>query len=420
MASPSAEGHGVTISPDARQGHGFPDGRIRIGNLLPLTTTAFLMIVTETMPAGVLPAMAKDLGVAPSTIGLLVSVYALASAVAAIPIVALTRRLPRRPLLIGLLFCFALANSVTALSASYALTVLARVMAGLAAGVAWPVVIGFAVRISDGRNVGKAVAVTLAGSTVAMVAGLPLGTMMGGLLGWRISYALLSVVALGIVGWVLALLPAVSGMEEEQGASIWHVARIPGLRQVLFVTLLGIIAHYALYTYIAPFAGMLRLPDGTTEALLLFGSGALIGITTVGWLADRSPFAVAVAAPVLMVLSLLALFFVRSSEIEAVMIFLWGCSFGGLPTILQSATARIAGHAHAELATAMLTTVYNIGIFGGGAFGGLILDHLGVSNILLFSVFSIAAALGIILVNARTFSTGEKTAGGVRPVKKRA
>lgn len=400
----------MTTSPNARLDHDFPGGRMRIGALLPLTTTAFLMIVTETMPAGVLPAMAQDLDVAPSAIGLLVSVYALASAAAAIPVVALTRRLPRRPLLIGLLFCFALANSVTALSASYALTVAARIIAGLAAGVAWPVVIGFAVRISDGRNVGRAVAMTLVGSTVAMVAGLPLGTMMGGVLGWRVSYALLSAVALGIVAWVLAILPSVSGLEEEQASSIKHVARIPGMRQVLLVTLLGIIAHYALYTYIAPFAGMLSLTHGTTEALLLFGSGALIGVTTVGRLTDKSPFGVAVTAPALTVVSLLVLFLVRSPAIEVVMIFLWGCSFGGLPTILQSATARIAGRAHAELATAMLTTVYNTGIFSGGALGGLVFDRFGAARIPLLSVSFIAAALMIILVNARVFSNRKNEA----------
>lgn len=91
----------MTTSPNARLDHDLPGGRMRIGALLPLTTTAFLMIVTETMPAGVLPAMAQDLDVAPSAIGLLVSVYALASAAAAIPVVALTRGLPRRHLLIG-------------------------------------------------------------------------------------------------------------------------------------------------------------------------------------------------------------------------------------------------------------------------------------------------------------------------------
>jgi predicted MFS family arabinose efflux permease len=110
------------------------------------------------------------------------------------------------------------------------------------------------------------------------------------------------------------------------------------------------------------------------------------------------------------VVSLLALFLVRSPAIEVVMIFLWGCSFGGLPTILQSATARIAGRAHAELATAMLTTVYNTGIFSGGALGGLVFDRLGAARIPLLSVSFIAAALMIILVNARIFSNRKNEA----------
>ncbi|ROR17924.1 MFS transporter [Comamonas sp. BIGb0124] len=105
--------------------------------LLALSTTAFLTILTETLPAALLPDMARSLGQSPSGIGQLVSAYALASALAAIHMVALTRALPRKPLYLGLVLSFAMANAVTALSTSYGLTAASRFVAGLAAGVVW-------------------------------------------------------------------------------------------------------------------------------------------------------------------------------------------------------------------------------------------------------------------------------------------
>ena len=129
--------------------------------LLALSTTAFLTILTETMPAAVLPAMAQSLKQPPAGIGFLVSIYALASAVAAIPIVALTRGLPRKLLYIMLVLSFALANGVTAISTSYMVTLVSRVLAGLAAGVIWPVICGYAIRLVDRKDMGRAVAITL-------------------------------------------------------------------------------------------------------------------------------------------------------------------------------------------------------------------------------------------------------------------
>lgn len=213
------------------------NGRLPMIGLLALSTTAFLTILTETMPAAVLPAMSESLEQPPAGIGLLVSIYALASAAAAIPIVALTRSLPRKSLYIMLVLSFAMANGITAISTSYALTVASRVVAGLAAGVVWPVICGYAIRLVDRKDMGRAVAITLAGSTVAMVAGLPLGSMLGSLLGWRFSYGLLSLLALLVIVWVLLVVPPMPGEGRKEGTSIHDVIRTPGLRVILLSAL---------------------------------------------------------------------------------------------------------------------------------------------------------------------------------------
>lgn len=373
-----------------------PESRLPILGLLALSTTAFLTILTETMPAAVLPAMADSLGQSPAGIGQLVSVYALASAAAAIPVVAMTRGVPRRMLYVILVLIFTVANTVTALSSHYPLTVASRVVAGLAAGVVWPVICGYAIRLVDSKDMGRALAITLAGSTVAMVAGLPLGSLLGSLLGWRYSYGLLSLLSVLVIIWVVAVVPAAPGDRTRNTLSVRDVARIPGLRPILLATSLSIVAHYTLYTYMAPLAEALRLPGGTTQGLLVFGVGALAGVVLAGRFVDslmrRMTIAVLALAAVVMVVLTIDL----HPGLASVALFLWGASFGGLPTLFQSATAKVTG-ANAELGTAMLTTIYNIGIFGGGAIGGLAISMHGVSSLSVVSWLAVCGALLVVL-----------------------
>ncbi|KQP19394.1 hypothetical protein ASF43_28865 [Pseudorhodoferax sp. Leaf267] len=368
--------------------------------LLALSTTAFLTILTETMPAAVLPAMADSLDQSATGIGQLVSVYALASAAAAIPMVALTRAVPRRLLYIALVLAFTVANTITALSSSYPLTVASRVVAGLAAGVVWPVICGYAIRLVDTRDMGRALAITLAGSTVAMVAGLPLGSLLGSWLGWRFSYGLLSLLSVLVVIWVIMVVPPAPGERGRNMPRVGQVLRLPGLRPILLATLFGIVAHYTLYTYMAPLSAALGLPGGTTQGLLLFGAGALVGVVLAGRLVDASLRRMAIGALLLAALTTVALMAGLPPALASVVLLLWGASFGGLPTLFQSATARVTGTS-AELGTAMLTTIYNIGIFGGGAIGGLAIGIHGVGSLGLIAGFALCVALVIVLQSSQ-------------------
>ncbi|MDO7929683.1 MFS transporter [Pseudomonas sp. KFB-139] len=371
-------------------------GRLPMIWLLALSTTAFLTILTETMPAAVLPAMSESLEQPPAGIGLLVSIYALASAAAAIPIVALTRSLPRKSLYIMLVLSFAVANGITAISTSYALTVASRVVAGLAAGVVWPVICGYAIRLVDRKDMGRAVAITLAGSTVAMVAGLPLGSMLGSLLGWRFSYGLLSLLALLVIVWVLLVVPPMPGEERKDGTSIHDVIRTPGLRVILLSAFCAILAHYTLYTYMAPLAEKTRLSGGTAQGLFLFGTGAILGVLIAGRFVDTRLRLIATTALTCTAVTMVVLIAAPYQMIASAAIFVWGASFGGMPTVFQSATGRVAED-NAELATAILTTIYNLGIFGGGAVGGLLLSYFGIVSLSGFALLIVSASLVVVM-----------------------
>jgi predicted MFS family arabinose efflux permease len=375
--------------------------RLPLAGLLALSTAAFTTIITELLPAGVLPAMSATLHVSAARIGMLVSAYAITSAIVAIPAISATRGLPRKPLLMMTLAGFALMNGVTAVSSSYGLTVLARIVAGAFAGLVWPLVIGYAARLVSPANAGRAVAVALAGSTVAMSVGVPAGTVLGQFIGWRGAFGVLSLLAVALVAWVSWAIPPSPGQQSGDRLPLLTVARLPGLGLILAATGLTILAHYALYIYMAPLSTALALKGGAGFALFLFGVGSFVGIAIVGRLVDAHLRRVAISAFALTVVSMLMLGIGGSVPgVSPAAIFLWGVSFGGAPTFFQAATVRVAGKA-AEVATSAVTTVYNTGIFAGAFLGGVILEAAGVRLLPWTVLAMIVLALTIVLAGRR-------------------
>src|SRR5215467_11563525 len=148
--------------------------------LLALATAAFTDVVTDLLPAGLLPQMSSALHVPEARAGLLVSAF---------PVAAVLRGLPRRPVLQWVLAGFAFLDAVTAVSSWYPLTFLARLAAGVMGGTLWSMLAGYAARMVPARQRGRAIAVVLAGITVALCGGIPAGTALAGAVGWRASFA---------------------------------------------------------------------------------------------------------------------------------------------------------------------------------------------------------------------------------------
>src|SRR6516225_6206212 len=142
--------------------------RMPLGGLLVLAAAAFTDVMTDLLPAGSLPQMSRALRVPEARIGLLVSAFAVASALAAIPVTAAVRGLPRRPVLAGALAGFAVLDAVTAISSSYLLTFAARLLAGIMGGMLWSMLAGYAARMVPASNRGRATAIVLAGITAAL------------------------------------------------------------------------------------------------------------------------------------------------------------------------------------------------------------------------------------------------------------
>ncbi|WP_210587753.1 MFS transporter [Streptomyces sp. GESEQ-35] len=353
--------------------------RLPLSALLALTTAVFVTSLTETLPAGLLPAMSGGLGVSESAAGQAVTVYAVGTALTAIPLSAATAGWRRKRLLMAAMAGFAVANTVTAVSASYPLTMVARFVAGVAAGLAWALLAGYARRLVPAPLQGRAVAVVMAGVPVALSVGVPAGTFLGGALGWRTAFALMTAVAVVLLGWIALLVPDRPGQEGGGRAPVLRALNVPGVVPVLFVTLVFVLAHTVLYAYIATFLDRQGLGGSTDLVLLVFGGASLVSIWIVGARIDRRLRALTVASTLLVgVAAALLAGFADSAALVHLAAALWGLGWGGVPTLLQTAVAD-AGGEQADAAQAMLVTLWNAAMAGGGVLGGILLDLFGVT-----------------------------------------
>ena len=392
--------------------HGAP--RIPLWGLLALATAAFTDVMTDLLPTGTLPQMSRALHVPETRIGLLVSAFAIAAALAAIPVTTAVRGLPRRPVLGGVLVGFAVLDAVTAVSSSYPLTFAARLLAGIMGGTLWAMLAGYAARMVPASSRGRAIAIVLAGITIALCLGLPAGTALADVAGWRASFALLSGTALLLVAWVLRAVPPFPGEARPGRTSPRSVAARPGIRAVLAVTLMLLTGHQAMYTYIAPFGA--RSGFGHTSlVLLVFGAATAVGIAVTGMLADRHLRPVLLAALALITTTMIALGLgARTPAVLLAAVALWGAAFGGAPTLLQTALTDASGPDHADMATSMQTTVYNIGIATGSLVGGLVLAHAGTGALPWATTLLSAAALATAATARRHAFPADRTGAKTR------
>jgi len=354
--------------------------RLPIGGLLALASAGFITIMTEALPAGLLPQMSESLGVSQALIGQLVTLYAIGSLLAAIPLTIATRSWRRRPLLLIAMGGFALVNSVTALSDNYWLTLLARLFAGIFAGLLWALLAGYASRMVAPHLQGRAIAVAMLGAPLALSLGVPAGTFLGSVAGWRASFAVMTGLTVLLVAWVRWQIPDFAGQSAEKRLPVRQVITLPGLKAVLLVTFAYVLAHNILYTYIAPFLQPAGLTGQTDQVLLVFGLAALLSIWIVGLLIDRWLRELVLISCGLFTFSALILAFRSGSPaVIYVSIAIWGLAFGGLATLLQTALAKTAGDS-SDTAQSMLVTMWNLGIAGGGLAGGMLLENLGVMS----------------------------------------
>lgn len=364
--------------------------------LLALALAAFTFNTTENLPIGLLTLLSRDLDVAPSSVGYLVTGYGLTVAVVSLPLALVTRDLPRRYLLSGVLGVLVVATAVSVLAADYPVLLAARVATALAQALFWAVTAPVAVGLFAPRVRGRVIAVMSVGGSLATVLGVPAGTWLGQQGGWRAPFLVLTGLALVALVAVAGLLPT-TRPQESHGAygSAPHTGRFA---LVLTVTAVSVTGVFAGFTYVVRLlTEVTGFSDGAVSLLLfVFGAAGIAGVAVVGQLLDRFPRATLGWAVGAQAAALFGLYLLAADRATVVaLLALLGASAAPVFMATQARILQVAP-GRTELGFAANSAAFNVGIAVGALVGGVVSARLGSRAA--FGVGGLVTAVALVAV----------------------
>ncbi|MDZ5454410.1 MFS transporter [Labrys sp. ZIDIC5] len=376
--------------------------------LLALTIAAYAIGTTEFVIVGLLPTVASDLGITLPLAGLIVSVYALGVTFGAPILTALTGRLGRKGLLLGLMALFIIGNSAAALSPSYELLLVARVLSAFAHGVFFSVGATIAADLVAPDRRASAIAMMFMGLTVAIVTGVPLGTFIGQSFGWRATFW--GVAGLGLIAFaaIAVLLP--STLRKAPPARLIDQVRVLGSGRLLLVfamTALGYGGTFVAFTYLASILEKITgfAAGSVSLILVLYGAAIAVGNLVGGRIADRNPVKALIVLFALQAAVLAAFAFTATSPVLTLVTLaaLGFLSFANVPGLQLYVVQLAKAHrpAAVDVASALNIAAFNLGIALGAWVGGLVVaSPLGLGLTPLVGAALVAIALVLTLWSA--------------------
>lgn len=371
--------------------------------IVAIALSAFAVVTTEFIIVGLLPLIAADLAVPISTVGLLVSVYAFTVVPSAPLLTALTSKLCRRNLLIGVLSLQILTNLLAALAPSYTVLLIARVISAFSLAIFWSIAAIVAISLVPENRRGWAISIVFTGISAANLFGIPLGTLIGQSLGWRAAFAGLA--GLGVLALIaIALfLPTPPKVLPPPLQTQLRLLRQPRFLMALAVSVAISTGDFLAFTYLVPFLEQVTRLNGSGSSLmlLLFGVAGVVGNFAGGRAADRE-----VIRALLLTMGALAVSFIGLSAIGTVpgavvaLILLWGMAHAALFVEIQYRMIALAPNA-TDTASALNVSIINIGIGLGAALGSLVVETNGVRSVGWIGGLLAMVAIGLLLLSCR-------------------
>lgn len=359
---------------------------------------SFSLVTAEFLPPGVLTTLADDLNVAEGIVGLSVSATALTALMAALGLSSLFPRVDRRALLVALTVAAAVSNIVVAVAPNIVLLLIARLLLGVAVGGYWSMALVIASQLVPADRLGKAMMIVNAGTTVATVAGVPLGVLLGTVAGWRVVFVVAAGLTVLTAVAVHLVLPRIAPTPGIGLSAMGSALRAPGVVLGLVSVVAVIGGHFAGYTYVRPaLAELLGAGPAVIPVLLaLFGIGGLIGNFVLGALADRQLSVLLPAVPAVIGLSLIAIIASGAfPPLGYLAIMLWGAAFGGILNLVQVWISRMLPD-RMEAGSGLVVGGFQLAIILGSAVGGRGVDGLGLAAT--YGLAAAAAVIGGILI----------------------
>lgn len=354
--------------------------------LLALAISAFGIGSTEFISVGLLPLISSSMGVSISTAGLTVSIYALGVMVGAPVLTTVTAKMNRKNLLLLVMLVFLIGNLVSAFAVSFGMLLTGRVVAAFAHGVFMSIASVIAADVVHPSKRASAIAVMFTGLTVATVTGVPLGTFIGQLFGWRMSF--LFIVAIGVIAIIANFFLVPKNLSNGKSISFKSIGQLlvnKKIVMVLLMTAFGYGGTFVVYTYLSPmFSGMGYSTSMIVILLIVYGVMVAIGNTIGGHFANERPAkALFIMFSLQGVTLLLLLQFTSGNAILGLMtIMLMGffafMNVSGLQLYVVQLAERYLPET-VSMASALNISAFNIGIALGAFIGGLVAEYIGLS-----------------------------------------
>jgi predicted MFS family arabinose efflux permease len=362
-----------------------------------LGAAAFCYATGDSLPVGLLPVMSASLHSSLSATGLLVTIYAVVVVVASAPLTYLTRRVPHRFLLSGLLGVFVAGTLAAAAAPGYGWLMAARVVTALSQAVFWAIAFVAAAGMFPARERGRAIAVAASGGSLALLLGVPAGTWVGQHAGWRVAFVAVSGVGLATAAAVIVLVPARRPSQNHAAAGTDPDPLGYGL--LVAATLLAVAGTYTAYTYVSVFLTKVSgLPAGDVPAVLLLGGlASLAGLGSSGLLTSRHPRAAVVVPAAILVASMSGLYvFGTVRPAAAVLQAVESFGVAGFGVSIQARVFVVAPRG-TDIASAVFASAYNVGIAAGPVIGGFVLSGPGLRTTPLAGALLASMALAVVL-----------------------
>ena len=365
-----------------------PRDRLTLKMLLPLiglTFSAFVFNTSEFMPIGLLTDIAADLSVSEGTAGMVITVYAWAVMLLSLPLMMAASRFEYRTLLIAVVIVFAAGQALAFFSTGLAMLIVARLVVACAHAVFWSITTPMAVRVVSPRYQSLAIGMVSAGTSIAMILGMPLGRAVGLALGWRMAFGCVGIIAVVIAVYLRLVFPKLEAQERFTLAKLPVLLSNHTLVGIYVLIALFATAYYTGYSYIEPFLQQIALMDeGTITAMLTgFGAAGIVGSLLYARFYDgrRRLFILGalagVVAPLLMLLPAAKL---GMGAVLAICV-VWGMCATAFNVAFQGVMVGLTTAETAAVAMSIYSGIFNLGIGLGTAIGGGVSSAASVSLI---------------------------------------
>ena len=357
--------------------------KLALMRVFAFSLSAFIFNTTEFVPVALLSDIALSFEMETATVGLMITVYAWMVFLGSLPLMLLTAKVERKKLLLSIFALFIVSHILSVVAWNFWVLLISRIGIALAHAIFWSITASLVIRVAPKDKKQQALGLLALGSSLAMILGLPLGRLIGQSLDWRSTFAVIGIIATLVMLLMWKLLPHLPSKNAGSLASIPVLMKRPLLVGIYLLVMIIISGHFTTYSYIEPFAIKVSqfAPEIATMMLFIFGLAGVVGSFLFGRLYAKNSRNFIACAMMLVMLPQLLLFPLKHFEIAIfLLVFLWGIGITSLSIALQMRVLQLAPDA-TDVASAIYSGIYNVGIGAGALFGSIVIHQLGLEYI---------------------------------------